>query len=122
MKRGGYLGALASFDPLTYGIPPVSVGGEPDQWLALQLAHDALADAGCVDLAPEVRARTGIMLGKGTYLNGGNAIAVQRGLVVSQTLALLKQLRPEYTDEELALLRDELKRRCRRSARRRCRA
>ena len=26
------------------------------------------------------------MLGKGTYLNGGNAIAVQRGLVVSQTL------------------------------------
>ena len=46
-KRGGYLGALASFDPLAHGIPPVAVGGEPDQWLALQVAHDALADAGC---------------------------------------------------------------------------
>src|SRR5581483_5182982 len=86
------------------------VGGEPDQWLALQIAYDALEDAGCTDLPPEVRARTGIVLGKGTYLNGGNAIAVQRGLVVSQTLALLKQLRPEYTEEELELLREEMKR------------
>src|SRR5581483_10008003 len=95
VKRGGYLGSLASFDPLAYGVPPVAVGGEPDQWLALKLAYDALADAGCTDLPAEVRERTGIVLGKGTYLNGGNAIAVQRGLVVSQTLALLKQLRPE---------------------------
>jgi len=110
VKRGGYLGALTSFDPLKYGIPPVAVGGEPDQWLALQIAYDALEDAGCTDLPPEVRARTGIVLGKGTYLNGGNAIAVQRGLVVSQTLALLKQLRPEYTEEELELLREEMKR------------
>ena len=44
-KRGGYLGALARFDPLAHGIPPVAVGGEPDQWLALQVARDALADA-----------------------------------------------------------------------------
>jgi acyl transferase domain-containing protein len=45
-KRGGYLGSLATFDPLAHGIPPVAVGGEPDQWLALELARDALADAG----------------------------------------------------------------------------
>ena len=45
-KRGGYLGSLATFDPLAHGIPPVAVGGEPDQWLALQVATDALADAG----------------------------------------------------------------------------
>ena len=45
-KRGGYLGALASFDPLAHGIPPIAVGGEPDQWLALRVARDALADAG----------------------------------------------------------------------------
>ena len=45
-KRGGYLGRLAAFEPLAHGVPPVAVGGEPDQWLALQVAHDALADAG----------------------------------------------------------------------------
>ena len=41
-KRGGYLGELAEFDPLAHGIPPVAVGGEPDQWLALHIARDAL--------------------------------------------------------------------------------
>ena len=91
-KRGGYLGELAEFDPLAHGIPPVAVGGEPDQWLALQIAREALADAGATELPDEVRARTGVILGKGTYLNGGNAIAVQRGLVVGQTIDLIRQL------------------------------
>src|SRR5437016_4122340 len=108
-KRGGYLGALASFDPLAHGIPPVAVGGEPDQWLALQLARDALADAGCLDLPEQVRQRTAVILGKGTYLNGGNAIAVERGLVVGQTLEIIKSLRPDFTDEQLELLRQEMK-------------
>ena len=84
-KRGGYLGELAEFDPLDHGIPPVAVGGEPDQWLALHIARDALADAGATELPEEIRARTAMIFGKGTYLNGGNAIAVQRGLVVGQT-------------------------------------
>ena len=109
-KRGGYLGSLASFDPLAHGVPPVSVGGEPDQWLALRLAQAALNDAGATELAQHVRERTGIVLGKGTYLNGGNAIAVQRGLVVGQTLDLIRRLHPEYSDEEIAALRDEMQR------------
>ena len=108
VKRGGYLGSLASFAPLAHGIPPVTVGGEPDQWLALQIAVDALADAGASDLDPEIRRRTAIVLGKGTYLNGGNAVAVQRGLVVGQTVDLIRSLHPEYTEQELAHLRSEL--------------
>ncbi len=107
-KRGGYLGSLATFEPLAHGVPPVAVGGEPDQWLALQIARDALADAGASELAPEVRARTAIILGKGTYLNGGNAIAVQRGLVVGQTIELIRRLHPEYSEAELEALRGEL--------------
>lgn len=109
-KRGGYLGSLASFDPLAHAVPPVSVGGEPDQWLALRLAHAALNDAGAAELPRHVRERTGIVLGKGTYLNGGNAIAVQRGLVVGQTLDLIRRLQPEYSDEEIEALRDEMQR------------
>lgn len=108
-KRGGWL-ASVSFDPLSHNIPPKMVGGEPDQWIALQLARTALEDAGCTELPEEVRRRTAVVLGKGTYLNGGNAIAVQRGLVVGQTLELVKRLNPEYTQEQLELLRQELKR------------
>ncbi len=107
-RRGGYLGSLAAFDPLPYGIPPVAVGGEPDQWLALAVAHAALADAGALDLPDEIRTKTAIILGKGTYLNGGNAIAVQRGLVVGQTIDLIRGLHPEYGDDELAELRSAL--------------
>ncbi len=109
-KRGGYLGSLARFDPLAHGIPPVAVGGEPDQWLALQVATDALADAGMSELPQEVRERTAIVLGKGTYLNGGNAVAVQRSLVVGQTLDLLRQLEPDRPEEQLEQLREELQR------------
>ena len=37
-KKGGYLGALAFFDPIEHGIMPRAVeGGEPDQWLALHV-------------------------------------------------------------------------------------
>jgi acyl transferase domain-containing protein/phosphopantetheinyl transferase len=107
-KRGGYLGAMATFDPLSHGIPPVAVGGEPDQWLALQVAREALADAGMEELPGEIRARTEIVLGKGTYLNGGNAVAVQRGLVVGQTLELLRRLEPDRPQEQFELLREEL--------------
>jgi acyl transferase domain-containing protein/phosphopantetheinyl transferase len=109
-KRGGYLGSLVSFDPLAHGIPPTAVGGEPDQWLALQLAKDALADAGCEELSDDVRARTGIVLGKGTYLNSGNAIAVQRGLIIDQTLDVVRRLHPEHSEDELGRLRAEMKR------------
>jgi len=107
-KRGGYLGAMATFDPLRHGIPPVAVGGEPDQWLALQVARDALADAGMEELPGEIRARTEIVLGKGTYLNGGNAVAVQRGLVIGQTMELLRRLEPDRPPEQFELLREEL--------------
>jgi acyl transferase domain-containing protein len=109
-KRGGYLGAMARFDPLAHGIPPISVGGEPDQWLALQVACDALADAGDAELPQEVRARTAVIFGKGTYLNGGNAVALQRGLVIGQTLDLIRQLYPERSQQELEGLRGELQR------------
>lgn len=109
-KRGGYLGSPMAFDPLPLGIPPVAVGGEPDQWLALKLARDAMLDAGCLNLPEEVRRRTAVILGKGTYLNGGNALIIEHGIVIGQTLRIIKQLNPEMTDEQIELLRREMKR------------
>ncbi|MEW5801872.1 MAG: beta-ketoacyl synthase N-terminal-like domain-containing protein [bacterium] len=49
-KRGGYLDECMNFDPLRHGVMPLGVeGGEPDQFLVLQVVQEALEDAGYGD-------------------------------------------------------------------------
>ncbi len=108
-KRGGYLGKLASFDPTAYGIMPNAVDGtEPDHFMALRTAHDALANAGLKDLSA-VKDRTAVIIGRGTYVNRGNAAALQQGVVIESVVRILRQLHPEYLPEELALIKKELR-------------
>ncbi len=108
-KRGGYLGRLAEFDPFAYGIMPNALdGAEIDHFMALRVAHEALADAGCRDLEA-VKERTAVILGRGTYINRGNAAALQQGVMVESFLRILKQLEPHRTAEELAELKRRLK-------------
>ena len=109
-KKGGYLGRLAHFDPLEHGIMPRAVqGGEPDQWLALRVAREALRDAGALD-ASAFRDRAALILGKGTYANRGTLSVVQHALIVDYTLGLLKSIHPELTENDLRLIRGDLKR------------
>src|SRR5215469_1023116 len=108
-KRGGYLGDLARFDALKYGVMPNSVaGGDPDQFLALRVAHEALEDAGYFE-RPVASDRVEVVIGRGTYVNRGLTTLVQHALVVDQLLRVLKQLHPEYSDAELQALKSELK-------------
>jgi acyl transferase domain-containing protein/phosphopantetheinyl transferase len=110
-KKGGYLGPLAYFDPLDHGIMPRAVeGGEPDQWLALHVARQALRDAGYAEGGPGTR-RTALILGKGTYANRGTISVVQHGVVIDYTLKLLQAIHPELTAEDLLLVRRDLKQR-----------
>lgn len=110
-RKGGYLGPLAFFDPLDHGIMPRSVeGGEPDQWLALRVARDALRDAGYPDGVPQ-RERAALILGKGTYANRGTISVVYHGVVIDYTLQLLKSIHPELTEDDLRRVRQDLKRR-----------
>jgi len=107
-KRGGFLGKLAQFDPFSFGIMPNAVdGGEPDHYMALQASQDALKDCGKLDLEP-VKQRTAVIIGRGTYVNRGNAAAMQQGVVVETILRVLKQLHPEHTAEELAEIKRKL--------------
>ena len=109
-KRGGFIAPIAEFDPLDNGVMPRTVeGGEPDQWLALKVAREALADAGYAGEIPE-RRNTAVILGKGTYLNRGNLSVVQHGRMVDQTMAILEALHPELGENELKEIRNELKR------------
>src|SRR6202041_2205447 len=103
-RRGGYLHDLASFDPLEYGVMPTSIdGGEPDHFLALRVAHEALADAGYRrDGTGPVRGdRVEVIVGRGAYINRGFTNLVQHSLIIDQTLRLLSELHPNHTKEEL---------------------
>ena len=108
-SKGGFLGDLARFDPLEFGIMPNSVdGGDPDHFLALKVSKEALKDSGYLE-RPFNRHKAGIILGRGTYLNRGFGTCMQHGLVVDQTLKLLQQLNPELDPDTLAQIRQELK-------------
>jgi acyl transferase domain-containing protein len=108
-RRGGFLRDLTRFDPIEYGVMPIAVdGAEPDHFLALRMAHDALADAGYLD-RPFPRDRTAVILGRGEYFNRGNVTALQHGFIVDQTLRVLRDLHPEYTAGEIDGLRKELR-------------
>ena len=67
--KGGYLGELAQFNPMEHGVMPNSVdGSEPDHFLALKVAREALADAGYLEDGVN-RERTEVIIGRGTYVN-----------------------------------------------------
>jgi hypothetical protein len=107
-RKGGFLGDLAEFNPVEFGIMPNAVdGGEPDQFLALKLAREALKDAG-YDQKPFNRQKAGIILGRGTYVNRGNINLMQHGLMVDQTMTLLEQVAPHLDDETKKSIRQTL--------------
>jgi acyl transferase domain-containing protein/4'-phosphopantetheinyl transferase EntD len=106
---GGHLGDLGRFNPAKYGVMPTSVeGAEPDQFLALRCAFDALADAGFPRL-PLNRQKTGVIIGRGLYINRGLMSWVMQGVMVDQVLEILTQLRPDLTNAEADRIKQELK-------------
>ncbi len=108
-KRGGYLGKLAEFDPVKYGVVPNAIDGtEPDHFLALRAAQEALEDAGYRGES-KLKERTAVIIGRGSYVNRGNTTAIQHGIVVDSALRILKQLHPEHTDAELAQIKERIK-------------
>jgi acyl transferase domain-containing protein/phosphopantetheinyl transferase len=108
-RKGGFLTGLTEFNPMEFGVMPNFVdGGEPDQYLALKLAREALADAGYINRAFN-REKTGVIIGRGLQPNRGNMNLMHHGLVVDQTLDLLRQLCPKLDEETLQSIRKSLK-------------
>lgn len=107
--RGGFLGDVATFDPLAFGVMPRAVdGGEPEHYLALRIAHEALTDAGYLDRDYD-RSRAAVILGRGTYVNRGYVTVFQHTIAVEQTIRVLRSLHPDYTEAELDTIRDALR-------------
>jgi acyl transferase domain-containing protein len=108
-KRGGYLKDLATFSPMDYGVMPRSLdGGDPEHFLALRTANEALADSGYLD-KPFDRSRTAIIMGKGTLGNRGYTSVLQHTIGVTQTLRMIEAAAPGLDKETLAAIRKELK-------------
>ena len=108
-SRGGYLGDLASFNPLDFGVMPRAVdGAEPEHFLALRVAYEALADAGLSERDFN-RERTAVILGRGTYVNRAGTTVFQHAIASEQLIHVLRKLRPEYAEAELQEIKRELK-------------
>ncbi|WP_126975417.1 type I polyketide synthase [Frigidibacter oleivorans] len=94
-RRGGFLGDLSRFDARQFGTMPLSVsGGQPDQFLALKVAHDAMVDAGYAPGTYDSSA-TGVILGHAIHAHRGNSNGMQQVWFNPQMQALLQALFPD---------------------------
>jgi acyl transferase domain-containing protein len=107
--RGGYLDSPIPFDASAHGIMPRTVlGGEPEQFLVLDAATAALADAGLAIEDLKHRA-VHVVIGRGNYFNRGNLIRLQHGRMIEQTVAILAAFHPEWSEADLDLIRSDLR-------------
>lgn len=109
--RGGFLKEHAEVDLFELGVMPNTLdGGEPDHMLALRFARDALIDAGYWKTEkPFDREKVGVVIGRGTYTNRGSITMIQHTMVIDQTMELVKGLRPDFDEDDLAKLKAQLK-------------
>jgi acyl transferase domain-containing protein/NAD(P)H-dependent flavin oxidoreductase YrpB (nitropropane dioxygenase family) len=95
-KWGGFLEPVA-IDPIRYGIPPAALASiDPSQLLALEIANQALTDAGYPYDAPGAdHSRTGVVFAAEPGSDSGGALALRALLP-----AYLGELPPQF-DEQL---------------------
>lgn len=100
-RRGGFLGDLSRFDARQFGTMPLSVeGAQPDQFLALKVAHDALVDAGYPAGRHDHQA-TGVILGHAVHAHRGNTNGIQQVWMDGQTHQLLAALFPDLPEARI---------------------
>ncbi|MFB6813924.1 beta-ketoacyl synthase N-terminal-like domain-containing protein [Streptomyces sp. NPDC056347] len=105
-RRGGFVDRSAEFDVARFGIMPSSVAGtEPDQLIALEVAHGSLQDAGGAAVLPSARERAGIVLGRGGYLTPGLVRLDQRVRTAHQLVRTLGELAPQLGEDQLERVR-----------------
>jgi acyl transferase domain-containing protein/phosphopantetheinyl transferase len=106
-QRGGFIDEYAQFDSLKFGIMPVAAeGAEPDQMLALQVAADALLDAGYRDLSL-AGVEAGVILGRGNYIGAGMTRLEQHVRTSQQLVECLRVLVPTLTRDQLDNVKHE---------------
>lgn len=111
-RRGGFIDEYAHFDAAAFGImPATAMGTEPEQLLTLQVAADALADAGYAERA-FARDKTSVIVGRGHYVGPGMARVVNITRGAQQLIDSLRTLVPDLRDDQLAAIKNDFQMRC----------
>ncbi|CUH78579.1 Beta-ketoacyl-acyl-carrier-protein synthase I [Tritonibacter multivorans] len=112
--QGGYLKDLFRVDLAKLGIMPKALdGGEPDQFIALEIARRALLDAGEHYLEAKFDHRdTGVIIGHSPYYHRGQVNTAQHHVFIEQMRQILLALKPDISADQVSeferLLRDQL--------------
>lgn len=108
-RRGGFITEYASFDPLPFGIMPSSIrGGDPEQFLALRVAHEAMKDAGYLD-RPFDGDRAEVILGRTSAPGVGSLNLIQHSQIVSQVMRIISAQNQHYSTDQLRQIESELR-------------
>src|SRR5579883_1835722 len=106
--RGGFITEFAEFDPLQFGIMPSSLnGGDPDQFLALRVAAEALADAGYHHKTFN-SLRADVIIGRTMAPGVGSLNLIQHGQTVDQVLNIVRAVAPHLSDEQIRCIENDL--------------
>jgi acyl transferase domain-containing protein/NAD(P)H-dependent flavin oxidoreductase YrpB (nitropropane dioxygenase family) len=101
-KWGGFLEPVA-IDPIRYGIPPAALGSiDPSQLLALEVANQALDDAGYPYDAPGAdHSRTGVVFAAEPGSDSGGALALRALLpaYLGEVPAEFDEQLPTFTED-----------------------
>ncbi|MCC6869229.1 MAG: acyltransferase domain-containing protein [Burkholderiales bacterium] len=111
-RRGGFIDEFARFDAGKFGIMPAAAKAtEPEQLLTLQVAADALADAGYAERA-FARATTSVVVGRGHYFGPRmvRMLDVTRG--TQQLVESLRALLPDLGEGQIEAIRKDFQARC----------
>jgi acyl transferase domain-containing protein len=106
--RGGFITEYAEFDPLEFGIMPASLkGGDPDQFLSLRVAAEALADAGYQHKTFKSE-RADVIIGRTMAPGVGSMNLIQHGQTIEQVLDIVRAVAPQLSSEQLSKLENDL--------------
>lgn len=107
-SRAGFITENAEFDPLEFGIMPASLaGGDPDQFLALRVAAEALRDAGYQHKTCNAD-RAEIIIGRTMAPGVGSLNLIQHGQTIDQLMEVLKVTAPDLKQEQLNEIAERL--------------
>ncbi len=110
-KRGGFISEHAYFDPLKFGIMPSAVAGsDPDQFLTLKVAYDAMADAGYLERQLDLD-RAEVILGRISAPGAGAMNMIQQSKTVGEIVDILRHSLPEGSEEVIAKAEREIRQR-----------